>query len=541
MRRSVVVALLPLASLVAVLPTSSASAVSIAPTPGSPATPVLRWAPCTGPGQAGFECATAKVPLDYQHPQGTHIDLAVMRHTATDRSQRKIGTLFLNPGGPGPSIAQFPTVFYPFFPDKIRQRFDIVTWDPRGTGDSTAVQCFDSEDEEENFLAEIGAGTGVEGAAFPFGGAEQSKWIQAYATLGQLCQQRNPGLLRHVSTTESARDLDLLRAAVGETEINYLGTSYGTFLGATYVNMFPTRVRAVDLDGNVNAMAWVDRQVGINGASYLGTWVRQKSDLGSADTLGVFLDLCGQTDVHHCAFSAGSPSQTSAKFATLMARLQRQPVSDEVTYNTVVSTAVGLLYDSRRGWPYAAQVLEAAWEGKHSLPPPPRPSLSPGPVDLSDPTTATATKYPGVEQPLAIVCGESPNPPLPLLPRNEALSVARSGDPGHLWTWGAEPCSTWPASARAFDRYRGPWNRPTANPVLVINPTHDPATPYQNAQVMAATLANARLLTVNGYGHTALGNPNDCTTATLSAYFIDKTLPPPGASCTSPNPFTGGQ
>jgi pimeloyl-ACP methyl ester carboxylesterase len=283
--RWVATAAVALAGLVAGLSPLAAPASAAAAAP----VPVLDWRPCAEPGQRGFDCATAQVPLDYGDPQGATIDLAVIRHPATDPANR-LGALFFNPGGPGGAGTMLLPQWLDFFPAELRARFDLISWDPRGVGASTAVQCFATPDDEERFFAELPVG-------FPVGRAEQHAWIEGYARFGQRCGERNGELLAHVSTAETARDLDLLRQALGEPQLDYLGLSYGTILGATYANLFPDKVRAMVFDGNVDPVAWTN---GGNDDAFLSTVLRYGGDKGSAKTLDAFLTLCGQASTGFC-------------------------------------------------------------------------------------------------------------------------------------------------------------------------------------------------------------------------------------------------
>ena len=291
--------------------------------------PALAWQPCADPAQAGFDCATARVPLDYDDPGGSSIDLAVIRHAADDPAHR-IGSLFINPGGPGvPGTQALPTALALSAPEVIA-RFDLVSWDPRGVGASAPVLCFPSPDEGAAFFSGIAAG-------FPVGKAETSNWIDTYARFGQLCAQRNGELLAHVSTADTARDLDLLRRAVGDPTLSYVGVSYGTFLGATYANLFPAKVRAMVLDANLDPVAWTN---GGREGALLSTSLRIGTDLSSARTLQAFLSLCGEAGSDRCAFSAGSAAATQAKFTSLLRRLRKHPVTfqgEPVTYARALS------------------------------------------------------------------------------------------------------------------------------------------------------------------------------------------------------------
>jgi pimeloyl-ACP methyl ester carboxylesterase len=491
--------------------------------------PDLSWAPC--PDQSGFECATAAVPRNYRNRDGATIRLAVIRHPAADPS-RRVGTLFLNPGGPGAAKALLPLVF-DVFPDSLQERFDVITWDPRGFGESTSVQCFASQEDEHRFLA----GVGQAGDTFPVGPAKRARWIKRYASFGRHCDRRDGGLLRHMSTAESAKDLNLLRRAVGSSELNYYGNSYGTLLGATYANMFPGRVRTMVLGSITNPVAWVAGRRGASDgpASFLPTFLRQRSDEGSRKTLDAFLDLCGRTSTAQCAFSAGSPRSTRAKFAELLARLRDAPSGTKPSYATLVSTVTAGLYGVG-DWGRIAELLQSVWEGRSAsgesvlrTVPVPVPPAGPAPAARS----AAGADYGSFGQFLGVVCGESPNPGPAAFPGIDAFASARSGPIAGGWTWLAEPCATWPATAAA--RYAGRWDRRTANPIMVIGNTHDPATPYQNAVAISRQLARARLLTVDGYGHGTFDQ--SCTFPYLTSYLIDETLPPRGTRCRGLQPF----
>lgn len=493
-----------------------ATAVGPAPTSAAAAVPVLAWQPCADPSQNGFDCATAEVPLNYQNPEGSTIELALVRHSATDPA-RRIGSLFFNPGGPGGSGTESLPAWLELFPATLRARFDLISWDPRGIGESTSVQCFATPDDGLNFFTDLPTG-------FPVGKAETSAWIRRYTRFGQLCAQRNGNLLEHVSTADTARDLDLLRRAVGDPQLNYLGTSYGTFLGATYANLFPDRIRAMVLDGNVDPVAWMNE--GIDDA-FLSTSLRLQSDLGSVKTLKAFLSLCGEARTDQCAFSAGSAASTQTKFAILLRRLREHPVPFEgepITYAALVSAMADVLVVVQpgfgfQGWAFAAELLQTLWTGGSGGSPPPQ-------------------TYQFPEQQYAVQCAESPNSRRPTVFRALAVfSYGRAGDVGPNWSWGDEPCASW--SAAAGDRYTGPWNRRTAKPLLVIGNTSDPQTPYEDSVAMSNELADARLLTVDGYGHTVLLNPSTCANQHVSNYFVDGTLPPEGTVCQQDRePFT---
>jgi pimeloyl-ACP methyl ester carboxylesterase len=494
---AIVGALLACAALVGAGPTSAASS------------PALAWKPCRDRAQRGFQCATLRVPLDYDHPGGRTIRLAVIRHRATD-PRRRIGTLFFNFGGPGAAGVQLLPLAP--IPAAVRARFDIASWDPRGVGRSTAVRCFASSAAERAFL-------GVVGLTFPVGRTQIRTWLGRYRRFSRRCERGNGELLRHVSTADTARDLDRLRRAVGDRRLSYEGFSYGTILGATYANLFPDRVRAVVLDAALNPKAYVSPQIKANGGRFLSTDLRLGSDLGAAKTLKAFLDLCGRTDTARCAFSAGSAKATRSKFAALLARLRTHPRSANLSYAQAVSMTGNDLY-AVAAWPSLAINLQGLWTTGKAPPP-------------------TAIPGQSLGQAFAIRCSESPNPGSAAFASQDPLAFQRAGPIGPYWAWTSVACASWRATAA--DPYRGPWNRRTSNPVLVLNTTHDPASPYRGAVAMARQLARARLLTVAGYGH-IVGDRSACATRRVIRYLTRIELPPKGTWCRQDRqPFEPGR
>jgi pimeloyl-ACP methyl ester carboxylesterase len=522
-----------IAGLIALAPDASTANASVRAA-AAPA-PTLAWDPCTGDLKGpGLECATARVPRSYRHPRGAKIKLFVMRHRASDRKER-LGTLFTNPGGPAAPSPGLAHVIERF-PEPVRQHFDIVVWDPRGLGRSAGVQCFDSMEDEKRFFGDVPIGINP---SFPVGRGETDAWIERYRRFGMRCGKRNGSFLKRLSTANSARDLDLLRRAVGERKLTYFGESYGTFLGATYANLFPDRVRAMALDGNVDPRAWTHKQKKANSGKFLGTFLRLRADEGSAATLDAFLGLCGETDTQHCAFSAGSPEATREKYAALLERLRTNPESTDVSYADLAAETNGGLYEYP-AWPALAKMLQDVWTTGTSKRALQSPSLrGPAVVPAASAGAPEAQRqYFGPEQTFAVVCSETPNPGPTAFRVLDGFAFERSGPIGQVWSWGTEVCSTWPATAA--DAYTGPWNARTANPVLVVGMTLDPATNYRGSVVMNRLLPRSRLLTVDGYGHGTFSNPSACANRYISRYLIRKRLPPKGARCKQGvGPFEG--
>ncbi len=505
------------------------------------AVPALAWGACPpaaegGASTAPFQCATATVPIDYPDPAAGSFELAVIKYPATDQAG-KLGTVFWNPGGPSDAGTEFLPVAYQGFPDQVHERFDIVSWDPRGMGGATTpvVQCFDSAAAEAQFLAE-----GLQGISLPVSDEELARFTDTQRGFNEACGHRNGDLLAHVSTADNARDLDLLRQAVGEDEMNYYGTSYGTFLGATYLNMFPDKVRTAVMDGAVAPAAWA----GNDGQDLsLSTFLRIGSDLGGTDTLNEFMRQCGAVDASACAFSAGSPQATLDKFGALVDRAKGGIVVDgePLDDRSLLAVAQSQIYVIEPvpgfarfpGWVAVAQFLQQAWEASEAPPSgvtaeagQPAPESSGPSVAGTDAPAEPQTYVTSAGRQRAVICGESPNPTATdAIAAQARVSYDRAGL--NAWPFGAM-CPGW--TTKAADPYLGPWNTPSV-PVLVVGNTFDPATPYTSSQRMADELADGHLLTVDGFGHTELINPSTCAQDHIAAYYLDRTLPADGTRC----------
>ena len=201
-------------------------------------TQTISWVGC----KDGYQCATVRVPLDYDQPAGVQISLAVSRLPATDPAHRR-GSLFVNPGGPGGSAYRSGSAF----PAAVRQRFDIIGMDPRGIGASTPLRCFTDAEQ---------AGAATHPTEFPATTADRVEWKRVDEVFAAGCAAHAGRIIDHMATADVARDLDLLRRLVGDQRLNYVGASYGSILGQTYANMFPDRVGAVVIDGVLDPVAW---------------------------------------------------------------------------------------------------------------------------------------------------------------------------------------------------------------------------------------------------------------------------------------------
>jgi pimeloyl-ACP methyl ester carboxylesterase len=483
-----------LASLLAA-PTAAAAP------PGSAGRPVprLRWAPCGD----GLECTTARVPLDYDRPSGATITLALIRLPASDPG-RRIGSIFLNPGGPGESgVDAVRQGGHSLFSAEVRARFDLVGFDPRGVGASTPLRCFDTLDQALAVLPPF---------RFPVTAAEERLWVDADRTFARACAGRGGPILDHMATADVARDLDQLRQAVGDRQLTYVGLSYGAYLGATYANLFPAKMRALVLDGVPDPVAWATGRG--DQAATQPLFNRVGSAKGAAATLGEFFRLCDQGGPA-CAFSQGDPRR---RYQTLARRLLANPVQTPdgpVGYADLVYATLLALQDPA-AWPGLAERLQ----------------------QLDSLTNPSAAARPGAFQPgyfnaleglPGVACSDSDNPDQVNAWQWAADAADRTAPYfGRYWTWFSSICQPWPGQDP--DRYTGPWTAQTANPVLVVGNRFDPATPYRGAVTLARLLPRSRLLTLNGWGHTSEGK-SSCIDAHTARYLLTTRVPRPGTVC----------
>jgi pimeloyl-ACP methyl ester carboxylesterase len=466
---------------------SAASSSSRLGTGGAPV-PRIDWRPC-GLGQ----CATVPVPLDYRNPTGPTIALGMVRLPALDPAHR-IGTLAVNYGGPGtPGASSLRRLASRF--DGVRARMDLLAVDPRGVGLSTRVRCgpFD--------------GQPVRPAGSPLvdpGGF----WTSARAA-GQACVAASGELARHLSTADAARDLDLVRQALGEPEISVYGYSYGTVLGATYANLFPDHLRALVVDGALDVAANA-------GTADPGRPVDVRAGVAAAREAAVqsFLGACAAAGPARCALVAPPGADPRARFDAATAAATRAGGSADLADR--VATAL------ESGGRLASLARTLAARAPAGVPP--------GPV-VPDPTAgapAHSTAF------LAIQCTDVVTPTAAqvtaLLPAEQAAHPL-FGVPAALNT---AACVDWPAIDP--DRYLGPWNAPLHAPALVINAREDPDTPLANARATASELSAARLLVVDGFGHTTLDLPSRCAQDAAAAYLLDPSRPPAEGTVCPPDP-----
>ena len=324
--------------------------------------PRLRWQACHSDVAPNLECATFRVPLDHDRPRGQKISLALIRIPAGD-PERRIGSLFLNPGGPGTSgvdmVLRAAGSDDPPYSAEVLARFDLVGFDPRGIHRSTPLLCFRSLEQALGIVPPV---------PFPVSPDEEAMFERADRALNRACQRRGGPIVDHMATGNVARDLDLLRQAVGDRQLTYAGYSYGTFLGITYANLYPRRVRALVLDSVVDPIAWTTGRG--DEAETEPVYNRLGNPAGAQATLEEFFRLCDAAGPEGCAFAGNS----AARFAALAEQLRSEPLEyvDPETGETVVFTYAHLIkttwdaMNTASDWPDLAEFL-AELEGRAQL------------------------------------------------------------------------------------------------------------------------------------------------------------------------------
>jgi pimeloyl-ACP methyl ester carboxylesterase len=476
-------------------PSSALSAPATGAAVGA-APPTVRWSACRGSaGPKGYQCATVPVPLDPSHPGGPTIGMAIDRHQATGS---KIGSLLINPGGPGASGVDALPQVVPTMSAALRAAFDIVGFDPPGVARTAPITCLDSAGLSRYFHTDPAPPTAA-------GFASMVATDRAFATG---CQARSGAELPHVGTLDAARDMDVLRAALGDSKLSYLGFSYGSLLGATYAGLFPTHVRALVLDGALDPALPTISQLDQQAAGLDGQ-------------LQQFFAACSSQA--SCLWKpAGTPA---AAYRALVARVRVHPLPAQGTSRTVgpsellYGTAVTLY--STSSWKDLAFALQAASGGDGTYL-----------LQLFDQYTG---RHPNgsydnlFEANAAINCLDSPAPTIAALTAAGPAAQAAAPIFGVQNIDSEVGCAVWPVPATG---HIGPIRATGSPPIVVVGSTGDPITPYTWAQSLARELANGVLLTRVGDGHTAYLN-SACIRTDVDRYFITLAAPAVGTRCAS--------
>lgn len=455
----------------------------------------LAWEPCDE-----FECATLNVPLGYDAPEGDTIELAVLRVPATDDDP--IGSLLVNPGGPGSSGIDYARSGQ-VVTDDVHRLYDIVGFDPRGVGESAPIDCVDDE-ELDRLMAMDGSPSDEE---------ELETLREAYRTFIEGCEVRSGELLPHMATTNVAMDMDILRAALGDPSLHYLGKSYGTFIGAHYAEMFPERVGRVVLDGAVDPS--------LDGQEFaLGQAV------GIEQALAAYVSWC----VEQTECPLGQNERVArATLAALLEVIDDDPLPTEDQSRpltqplAMLGIVLPLYLPPEQGYEVLTAALTEAQAGNGSV----LLYLADIYLERNEDGTYASNQ---VEAFNAVHCVDRPNEVDPGT-IEESVDEFEEVSPtfGPFLAWGGLICEQWPVEPVITP---APVSAAGAAPILVVGTTGDLATPYEWAESLTAQLESGVLLTYEGFGHLAyLSAGSDCVDSAVDAYLLDGELPEEGEVC----------
>jgi len=453
----------------------------------------LAWSDC-----GSNQCARLTVPIDYAHPEGATIQLSVLKVPTTSTAGR-IGYLVVNPGGPGGSGVQYAADAD--FTDQVRSAYDVVGFDPRGVGTSAPIKCVNDR-QLDNFL-----GTDPT----PDTKAQEQNLLAVDEAFATGCKAHGGALLGHVSTIEAAKDMDVLRAALGEVKLNYLGKSYGTFLGATYADLFPTKVGRFVLDGAIDP-------------DLTSSQINEGQAVGFETETRVYVKYC--VDQGNCPLG-DSLDSGMAKLRAFLKRMNTSPLPLADPYVKKLTegwASLGVadpMYDPTQ-WGTLTDALRAALAGQGD----PLMQLA----DNYAERTSTGAYLGNLMQVIyAVNCLDRSDSKALSHYESEARSLAVEAPTwGPFLAWSTVPCGYWPMPA---DNAPKKIAAAGSGPIVVVGTTRDPATPYKWAQALAAELQNGHLITYNGDGHTAYMRSNSCVDDAVDAYLVKGVVPPPGLKC----------
>lgn len=476
---------------------------AVTPEPGSELAPDPRlqrfygqrpaWSSC----RKELYCATLRVPLDYRRPAGQAITLALLKVPA---SGRRIGSLVVNPGGPGAPGTDYAASYADAFGAPLHRSFDIVGFDPRGTGGSDPVDCLTD--------AQLNAYIALD--PDPDTPAEEAASFRAGDEFGRGCVARSGALAGHVSTQEAARDMDVLRSALGERTLTYFGASYGTKLGATYADLFPSKVGRFVLDGALDPALPAEQ-----------TNVQQAGGFQTA--LDAYVDNCLSTS--KSCFLGDTREQAEKRIADLFTQLDATPLptsSGRTVSEGEAFLGVALPLYSRDYWVLLSQALKQAFNGR------------------GDTLLLLADSYASrdgekfadnsMEAIYAINCLDDPWALTTVAQVEQATPTFLRASPtfGRMFAWMGTACAGWPIPTDAKPH---PLHAEGAAPIVVIGTTRDPATPLAWAKSLAAQLDSGVLITRDGDGHTGYNAGNTCVDGAVEAYLTQDTVPKNGLAC----------
>ena len=457
----------------------------------------LDWSSCG----SGLQCSWLTVPRDYAQPDGPTIRLRLSRVPASGPAEQRLGSLVVNPGGPGASGLDFAAYLAGQVGPQVARAYDIVGFDTRGVGRSAPVTCLTGRQTTRWLRADLTPDTP----------AEERRLMSLAADLAAGCLDKSPGIARHVGSQDTARDLDIMRAALGDDRLNWLGFSYGTYLGTLYAEQFPDRVGRFVLDGAVDPALDVMQ-------------ISRGQSRGFQVAITRFARDCVRRST--CPWR-GSPDRVLRGIERLLVQIDREPLPSHLGRPLVQAEAINAVFYalySPSAWPLLRTALKQATRGDGLG----LQTIAGYAADRIGPNryaTNMASAFP------AIGCWDSPPAPgVDGLRSAAALWSDGAAVPemARAMSWGNAACSQWFGHS---DRPAGPARTTTNAPIVVVGTTYDPATPYSWAQALTRQLPTATLLTYRGDGHTAYGGASRCIDDAVDRYLMTGQTPPAGTVC----------
>ncbi|WP_240322614.1 alpha/beta fold hydrolase [Austwickia chelonae] len=564
-------------------------------------TPALKWAPCEK--NKTLLCTVALLPLDYSKPDGPKIAIGMSKSSA---SGKKKGTIFVNPGGPGSSASVRVPEFAEVLGKTVTSEYDVIGVDPRGIGASSPAACWSN--------AKTPA---APKARFPLTAAEQKEEFERDAYRRAACDKTGRPIIDHMSTASTARDMEMIRRAVGDKQLNYYGVSYGSYLGATYAALFPHTVGRMAVDSVLDPVAY---STGRKGKESIPSSARVGSGEGAQEALKAAFAECKKAGPKACPHG----DVIEKAWTETLDALKKAPVkkgNTTYTYQNIITETGTAMYDSS-GYTKLINAIHEAWqavtvkkvpptklkqaaeearkesmvtplpeqvavqkergeerppvmesqsipaeEGQVKTPPgqTKAPSAPPQSKDPSRPSTKAPApsapptgKAPAPEKPVApgvpapnedvwsekvgshgVLCSDTTNPSDPQVWAKYANSPEAQKNPflGY-WVWASSSCANWPGKDK--HAYRGPFDVKPANPLLILNNTHDPSTPLENAKALNKVSPGSRLVTVEAWGHGS-SFVSSCAHQALENFLLKGALPKEGLTCKADKPLFAGK
>ncbi|GAA1989506.1 alpha/beta hydrolase [Catenulispora subtropica] len=461
------------------------------------------WKPCvTDTSGPGWTCAKVDVPLDYSDPAKGSTYVMVTRRAATGPANQRVGSLLLNPGGPGGAgieYAQDPEVVT----KNISAHYDLVGFDPRGVGQSDPVRCLSDDPKAMDAF--------VATDPMPRTEAQVAEVVKQAKTIGAACQDKSGRILPYVGTPNAARDMDVIRGVLGDDKLHYLGKSYGTYLGAVYAGLFPQRTGRLVLDGAIDPTLSA-KQMNIAQAQGFEKLIRE------------FATDC--TTKPKCPLGT-DPNKAVGKLMSYLQSLQDHPASTRdgdrtVNYALGLTAVLQVMYVPQY-WSDLREALSAAMAGDGSR-------LLQWADLYNDRTNGVYDNQ--TDANIAINCLDRPDPDARSAQQIQDKEIPdyKSQAPllGEMLAWADLSCATWPTKPQTTP---APITAPGSAPILVVGTKDDPATPYPWAQGLAKQLQNGHLLTFTGSGHTAYTRGSQCIDNAVDAYLLQGTVPANGITC----------